>query len=656
MSTITINPADVTAAANFLEQVLTDGVPGGDFSRGTALRDLTVGALAVAYAYLQATVKRSQATRSLRDVVDNAANLDADELRDAVVAILSNLGVTPADGKHARVEVVCHATDQVDMFVQPTHQFTYSPGIMFRVDSDVTFTVPSAQLLPVLDANNRVTEYTFTLPLVAAGVGEQYNVDPGVFASFDPFSLAVFKVESLVRAQGGLGPEGGLALAARAPDTLATLDLINERAIRKTLGDAFPDVRAVTVVQYGDPEMERDRAWVSDALAPHVGGRVDMYPLLDLVETSFIGVVGGPYARPDGVCNVLRDADGTNLSVVGRGDIVRIVGGIPGAPREFMVLSADASQIVVSENIFFPLPTDELSPPGNVQYTVGRVPPAYVDVLSVAGFPLPHGRTSRTVARSGRVTLPGLPIMDILDVAILNPPAAEAAYRDPVDQLIHFPGRVSQQPQLVTTPAQTLQYRIVVNNPLVAQSTRQWAEVEIGQRANQGRYDGLQLRVRYRTVVSFSTLQDFVASRTRRVNNADHLVRGHYPITLTMTVAVRTAVNATAPVDYVAAAQAIVDLVNGFDTSTRPIDVSAVSTMLREKFSDVAAVFPFQIDYALATPSGDLATFRTLDEVRLDGRLQLGGPPLDRLGSTVTPRVVRYLTSTAHVQVVEAVR
>jgi hypothetical protein len=123
-----------------------------------------------------------------------------------------------------------------------------------------------------------------------------------------------------------------------------------------------------------------------------------------------------------------------------------------------------------------------------------------------------------------------------------------------------------------------------------------------------------------------------------------------------MTVAVRTAVNAAAPVDYVAAAQAIVDLVNTFDTSTRPIDVSAVSTVLREKFPDVAAVFPFQIDYALATPSGDLATFRTPDEVRLDGRLQLGGPPLDRLGSTVTPRVVRYLTSTAHVQVVEAVR
>lgn len=656
MSTITINPSDVASASNFLEQVLSDAVPGGDFSRGTALRDLTIGAIAVVYAHLQAVVTRTQATRSLRDILDNAANLDADELRDAVVAILSNLGVTPAAGKRARVEVVCHANSQVDVFVQPTHQFTYAPGLIFGVDSDVTYTVPSAQLLPVLDPAGRIVEYTFTLPLVAGGVGEAYNVEPAVFTAFDPFSLSVFKVESLAKAQGGLGPEEGLALAARAPDTLATLDLINERAIRKTLSDAFPDVRAVTVVQYGDPEMERDRAWASNALAPHVGGRVDIYPLLDLVETTFVGVVGAPYARPDGIANILRDADGTNLSVAGRGDVVRIVGGIPGAPREFLVLSADANQIVVSENIFFPRATDELTPPVDVQYTVGRVPPAYTDVLSVAGFPLPRGRTSRTVSHSGRVTLPGLPIMDILDVAILNPPVAEAAYLDPVDRLIHFVERVSQTPQLAITPTQPLQYRVVVNNPLVAQSTQQWAEIEVGQNGSLARYDGLQLRVRYRTVVAFATLQDFVSSRTRRVNNADHLIRGHYPVTLTMVVTVRTSTVATAPVDYVAVTQAIVALVNGFDTSSRPIDVSAISTMIRDNFPNVSAVFPFRIDFTLATPNGDLATFQTSDEVRLDARLQRTGPPLDRLGSTVSPRVVRYLTSTANIEVLEAAR
>ena len=38
--------------------------------------------------------------------------------------------------------------------------------------------------------------------------------------------------------------------------------------------------------------------------------------------------------------------------------------------RSSNLLSADCTAV--------PLPTDELSPPGNVQYTVGRVPPAYV--------------------------------------------------------------------------------------------------------------------------------------------------------------------------------------------------------------------------------------------------------------------------------------
>jgi len=46
MAAINISARDVTTAANFLEQFLSDAVPEGDFSRGTALRDLTVGALA----------------------------------------------------------------------------------------------------------------------------------------------------------------------------------------------------------------------------------------------------------------------------------------------------------------------------------------------------------------------------------------------------------------------------------------------------------------------------------------------------------------------------------------------------------------------------------------------------------------------------------
>jgi len=50
MSTVTITASDVTLAANFLEQFLTDQVPEGDFTQGTALRDLTVNALAAVVA------------------------------------------------------------------------------------------------------------------------------------------------------------------------------------------------------------------------------------------------------------------------------------------------------------------------------------------------------------------------------------------------------------------------------------------------------------------------------------------------------------------------------------------------------------------------------------------------------------------------------
>jgi hypothetical protein len=58
----------------------------------------------------------------------------------------------------------------------------------------------------------------------------------------------------------------------------------------------------------GEPEMVRDlRTEISPAISLHVGGHYDTY--LDLPETQVEenGLVGGLFARPDGLVNVFRD-------------------------------------------------------------------------------------------------------------------------------------------------------------------------------------------------------------------------------------------------------------------------------------------------------------------------------------------------------------
>ena len=108
MTQVVVGSADVTLAANFLEQFLTDQVPEGDFTQGTALRDLTVKALAAVVAFMRKDASLGLQLRSLVTVKD-AVGSDADALADAVTAILSNFFVTPKAGRRSRGFVVGHA-------------------------------------------------------------------------------------------------------------------------------------------------------------------------------------------------------------------------------------------------------------------------------------------------------------------------------------------------------------------------------------------------------------------------------------------------------------------------------------------------------------------------------------------------------------------
>lgn len=655
MTQVVIGSADVTLAANFLEQFLTDQVPEGDFTQGTALRDLTVKALAAVVAFMRKDATLGLQLRSLVTVRD-AVGSDPDALTDAVTAILSNFFIPPKAGQKSRGFAVGHSSRQVDIFIPTTTRFTYSQGLVFVVDSADVLFVPAAQLVPIVDADNAVLDYEFRIPLVATQTGEAYDVEPSLFSAFDRFSPYVTRVENTAKFSGGRGPETVDEILARAPTAVSVRNLINDRSIDATLNDNFDGIESLLVAGFGDPEMQRDRVpGVAPHLVLHVGGMTDIYLRTALADAEFVGTVGDLFARPDGVACMFRDAaeDFTTSPAVSPGDVVRVTAGLSSTPSEFLVVQVyDLHTLVVSERSPFPIATDEANPPTTVSYVVGRVAPSYNDIRSdVGGVPLVTGVTSRRLNSSGRIVLPGGPVMDVTDVAITNPSVGEAAFKSTLDGFVHFPNQVNEAPSDSATPDAGLQFRIIVHAPAYAQSALQWMEVVVGTDTRLDRFDGFLLRVRYRTLASFGVIDSFVRGRRERVTAAFQLTRGHHPVVVRMHVRYTLKTTAVTTLNNDNVAQAIVDFVNGFDATSTPIDVSAVTQLVRNSYPDVGPIEPITIEYDLRAPTGDVMSYQTTDVVRVIPDRQVAGPTLDLDALGVTNQTLRYIANTAGVTV-----
>jgi hypothetical protein len=287
-----------------------------------------------------------------------------------------------------------------------------------------------------------------------------------------------------------------------------------------------------------------------------------------------------------------------------------------------------------------------------VSYTIGRIGPSYNDVRAdTGGLPFTTGSTSRKVATSGRITLPGGPVMDILDVAIINPAVGEAAFKSTLDGFVHFPNEVNATPQQVATPDAGLQFQVVVHAPPYAQSALQWMEIVVGTDTQQTRFDTFNLRVRYRTLAAFDAIDAFVRGRRERVTAAFQLPRGHHPVDVRMNVQYSLKTTATTTLNDATVAQTVVDFINAFDTLAAPIDVSAITQLLRNSYPDIGVIEPITINYDLRAPTGDVMSYSTIDIVKIVPTKQISGPALalDDLG--VTDRTLRYIANTAGVTV-----
>lgn len=643
---IKISQTDITDAENFLETYLTERVTEGNFQDGSALKDLAIKAITVVYAFLRNEAELISIRQSLARIQEDLVDLDTGDSEDpdisqAVDEILSNWFIGRKGGQLSRTTGYLHFTQKATINIRKDTRFWRTSTLAFYVDSEADpYVISESALMPQFDSRGRLIDYIGTAPLVAALVGKNYDQPPGRFVRVEaPGGLPYFTyAEHRETASGGDGVETTEDLLDRANTAISVRNLINNRSVDVRLQDQYPDIGETLTIGMGEPEMVRDRRTeIASHLRLHIGGHYDTYLELSLNRIEENGTVGGYFPRPDNVVNVFRDpqltydlgATFTSLGVEA-GHVLFIQSGIVGVPRGFQIVDVTDHELFVSEYTAFPQASDELLS-NSVVYTIGWLAPSYdqldfdpgpgtlyVRTATKSALPayahIPAG-TSRHINRPGCIVLSGNPVQDILSVEVTDPNSADSTFIDPSTGTLKFPIRVNGPP-IEGSILGTSQYQIEVVNPEKSQSAEGVTLVRVGYLTNITKFDGRNLKVVYQSLQSFRSIHEYVTGVNERVVSANYLVRARHPVWIGATIPYRLKPTATDTLPESEAAETLATHINDFDPND-DLDMSDIATHLREMYGVVGTVFPFEIDYYLESPDGQIIEYRTTDIVSI---------------------------------------
>lgn len=653
---------ELAAAAARMRNILATRVD-GDYEAQSVLGDLVVDAHAIVVADLSGQIAELKQRQSLKALRTAPAGVDSDEATDA---LLSNLFVDRDQGSFARGSAQIYFVQRVDTLLPRTTRFFKTTSLVFYARTTTDILIPAASMRPVYDGQGRVLYWSYAVPLIAARTGEAYNVGAGRFAAVDPFSPYLSFVENLSKFAGGIGVETSATLIARADTAMSVRALVNDRSNDARLRAAFPEVQSVLSLGAGDPEMVRDRVnTFGEGLPVHVLGHTDIYVRLPRESVTETAVIGDPAPRADGKALTFYDPSlpGGDFAAYGvrAGDVLVIASGLTDAPGQYRVTSLAGPYLSVEAGLPFSEATDEAASPPAITYSVGNDWPDFAN--KVASSTSSAARTSRQISRPGCVILPGRPTYAISRVEIPTPPTALADFVDPVTGTVLFTAR-SNSPPTAPVRGKPLSYRVVIENPESAQSSKAITVIQLGWPGES--LSGVEVLVTYETLVGFGALDELVSSRVERVTSANVLARAEHPVYVACTIPYRPRTVPTnfgsrvASVNETAALGAITTLIEQAPPGS--LDVTALTQEASRQDANFGGFYPFTIQYELDLPDGRVARYETPDQVtlflggrsaaRVTNYTELGlaqgdaagfNRLLTRLG--VSDRVVRYLAS-----------
>lgn len=675
MAEYDITEQDVEEAANLLRDVLTARNPENDYSQGSVLGNTIVDGHATVFALLRQQLRLLQNRLSLRDL--RRLN-DSESARDAADAILANFFLTRDQGRFAKGAATLHFTQRVDLLIPRRTRFFKTPQLVFYIDAATDLFISSADLQPNLDSNGRVVDYVVNVNLTAARVGTVYNQPPGRFSGVDPFTPFLSYAENVRSFAFGDDLQSTSQFIATAANAFSLRALINARSNDALLrAQEFPEIQSLLTVGYGDVEMQRDVA--SDPASGyrlHVGGHVDLYVRLETQEIVERVPINSLEPRPDNRINILRDTglpSGTfgayNVVV---GDILVVSAGTPNAPFQYVITAVRPNELEVSARVPFEVATDEASPVPQLTYSIGNNFPLFNNKLTRG--PTNLAVTSRQLREYNRAMLSGVPVYRVKQAVLLGAPSTLDPYRDAVTGQVVFDERRNAPTATAPLPGTALGLYVDCKNPLEAQSMNAVTMVEVGWPAID--LTGLTLEVTYTTVVGFSAIAAYVVDDFNRPVGANPLLRALHPVYLSFSLPYRArtiprnSLDVFSPVGALSVSEsivlaALVAYITATPFGNRP-DTGGIGTTARAADGNIAATYPFTIEYELLAPDGKVYRYSTEDIVtlfpdngttssaKLLNPVELGLPTsgyearlrrqLNNLG--VSDRTVRYLAVT----------
>lgn len=266
------------------------------------------------------------------------------------------------------------------------------------------------------------------------------------------------------------------------------------------------------------------------------------------------------------------------------------------------------------------------------------------------------GQFTKTLQKEGSILLPEVPVYRIRSVYVddaTDPDLSDASGH------INFVNRVNTDtvaPPNNPSPPPTFdptltEYRVFGRNPGESYSGWQTTEVQVGWVGDEARYDDKTIHVRYDTISGYESIWEYAVGTDRRLSCASIIPKGMHPVYLGMTVQYRLAKTATEALDEDAASDALAAHIDSFDTRL-DLDVSDITSFLRENYDVIGYIAPLTINYDLLAPDGRVIYYQTTDVVTVDpskyhpDHLAYPDDQLDDpLAQGVSDNTLRYLSA-----------
>lgn len=263
---------DIDQAEALLVQLIQDAYPSLDLSRGRVLRDLVIRPAAIFNAYDTKNMDELRRSMSLQQISSDPT-LASDEIVDGV---LSNLLLSRDTGANAAGSLRIIISSKTMTPIDAGAQFTAN-GLTFRTLRSFVGVVSEGNVVNTgsrLISQRADGNYEFIIDVTANAVGAEYNVADGTrFTS----TRAIPRLIDIVAANdfsGGRTSEDNAALVAKVQNGIAPRVLSGRAHINALLLENFSNIRALSIIGYGDSEMRRD---AHNLFGVGHGGKADIY-------------------------------------------------------------------------------------------------------------------------------------------------------------------------------------------------------------------------------------------------------------------------------------------------------------------------------------------------------------------------------------------